>query len=163
MKTATTKPPPIYGDHLPITPYQIKAIMANCAYQVDTKNEYVQWVTEDVNRTSLKSITQEQAVKIIKAQTGQSTQDDRVKGLEAANYAAFDKNNPKHKLILSLCRQANWTVSSKKYGEVADLNRLNSWLQSNRAPVNKPLKKMDAKEIQRTIAALGGIVKSIYK
>ena len=158
-----TKPATVYGPDLPITKFQINRIMKNCAYQVDTKSEWVQWVTNDVNRTSLKSITQAQAVAIIKAQTGQSTQDDRVKGLEVTNYAAFDKNNPKHKLILSLCRQANWTVSSKKYGEVADLNRLNSWLQSNRAPVNKPLKKMDAKEIQRTIAALGGIVKSIYK
>ena len=157
-KTKTPKPPVVHGDHLPVTPFQIKRIMNNCNYNVDIKDEWVQWATDDASRTSLKSITQAQAVKILRQQTGYLP----LEGSEEA-WSAFDKTNPKHKLILSLCRQANWTVSNAKYGEVADLNRLDNWLKSDKAPVNKPLKKQDQKEIQKTIAALGEIVKSIYK
>ncbi len=141
-----------------ITPFQIKRIIQNCQYNDDIKCEWVQWATADVNRTSLKSIAHDEAIKIMHAQEGTKPIIEQTE-----NYAIFDKNNPKHKLILSLCRQANWTITNVKYGEVADLNRLDNWLKSERAPVSKPLKKMNEKEIQRTIAALGGIVKSIYK
>lgn len=165
-KTKTKKTAPIFGDHLPITPFQIKRIMNNCSYNVEIKNEWVQWATNDVSRTSLKSITQAQAIKIISQQTGQNS--PASEGLGEAKspfggWGAFNKNNPKHKLILSLCRQAQWTVKHAKYGEVADLGRLDKWLKSDRAPVNKSLLKMNEKEIQKTIAALSGIVKSIYK
>ena len=156
MKTATTKSPTIYGDHLPITPYQIKQIMANCSYQVDTKNEYVQWVTEDVTRTSLKSITQAQAVKIIRQQTGQSEP-------ERENWAVFDKANPKHKVILSLCHQLQWTKPSVKWGEVPDLNKLSNFLQSDKSPVKKKLTAMSDTEVQKIIKALNGIIKHKYK
>jgi hypothetical protein len=156
--------------HHPITKFQINRIMQNCAYQVDTKNEWVQWVTGDVSRTSLKSITHDEAIKILHAQTGTLPVETLpVETLHCnvstnnENYALFDKNNPRHKLILSLCRQANWTVKNEKYGEVADLQRLDSWLKSERSPVNKPLKKMDAKEIERIIGALSGIIKKLYK
>jgi hypothetical protein len=158
MTATKIKKPTVYGDDLPITVFQIKRIMQNCGYNKDMKDEWVQWVTADIKRNSLKSITQAQAVKILRQQTGETLVVN-----QAENYAVFDKENPKHKLILSLCLQANWTVTNVKYGEVADLNRLDQFLKSDRAPVSKPLKKMDAKEIQRTIAALGGIVKSIYK
>ncbi len=158
----TTKPPPIYGDHLPITPYQIKAIMANCAYQVDTKNEYVQWVTEDVNRTSLKSITQAQAVKIIRQQTGDTTVIARHEA-NSENWAVFDKANPKHKVILSLLYQMQWTKPSEKWGEVPDLNKLSNFLQSDKSPVKKKLKEMSDTEVQKIIKALNGIVKHRYK
>jgi hypothetical protein len=144
--------------HQSITKFQINRIMQNCAYQVDTKNEWVQWVTGDVARTSLKSITHDQAIKILYAQTGTKPVVE-----QSENYALFDKTNPRHKLILSLCRQANWTITNVKHGEVADLQRLDSWLKSDRSPVKKPLKKMDTKEIERIIGALGGIVKSLYK
>lgn len=49
MKSTKPKPPVIYGDHLPITPHQIKTILHNCNFQMETKDEWVQWVTEDVN------------------------------------------------------------------------------------------------------------------
>jgi hypothetical protein len=142
----------------PITAFQVKRIMQNCRYNDDIKCEWVQWATGDVKRTSLKSISHDEAIKIMHAQEGTQPIVD-----QQDNYALFDKENPKHKLILSLCRQAKWTVTNVKYGEVADLNRLDNWLKSNKSPVNKPLKKMDAKEIERIIAALGSIVKSIYK
>ena len=65
MTATKVKPNEVIGDHLPILTWQVNRIMQNCSYQVDTKNEWVQWVTGDVNRTSLKSITQAQAKKII--------------------------------------------------------------------------------------------------
>ena len=66
--------------------------------------------------------------------------------------------------ILSLCRQAQWTVSHPRHGEVADLSRLNIWLHSELCPVKKSLMKMDSKkELPKIIKALEGIVKSKYK
>lgn len=161
-KMTATKKPPIYGDHLPITSYQIKEIRKNCAWKEGIKEEWVQWATEDKNCKSLKQLTQAQAVKILRQQTGE-TNSPPSEGLGEDFYATFDNKNPRHKLILSLCRQANWTIPHDKHGEVADLERLDKWLKSNKAPVSKPLQKMDDKEVERTIAALGGIVKSIYK
>lgn len=149
----TTKTPPIYGDNLPITPYQIKAIMANCVYQVDTKDEWVQWVTADVARTSLKSITQEEATKIILAQTG-----GKLINETKENWGAFNKNNKQHTYVLALLRNAQITVKNAKYGEVADIDWLARFLQSARSPVKKPLMKMNPLEASKTITALSGVV-----
>lgn len=155
MATTKTKPPVIYGDDLPITPYQISQIMRNCSYQVEIKNEWVQWVTEDLNRTSLKSITQAQAVKIMRQQTG----DEKPKVKD--KWEVFDNSNPKHKVILSLLYQANWTtfVNVK---EVPDMERFANWLQS-KAPVVKPLKEQTDLELEKTIKAFKGVIKTIYK
>lgn len=142
----------------PITAHQIKEIMRNCAYQVETKKEWVQWVTGDSSRTSLKSITHDQAIKIMHAQTGTKPLHE-----PQENWALFDKNNPKHNLILSLCRQAQWTTINKNFGEVADLNRLSNFLKSDKSPVQKKLTLMDDTEIEKVIKALSGIVKSRYK
>ena len=155
MTKTTTKPPPIYGNDLPITPFQIKRIMNNCSYQVDTKNEYVQWVTGDVNRTSLKSITQAEAVKILKQQTGQ-TQDPSID-----EFKVFDNGNQKHKVILSLLYQANWTVMDG-LREIPDMSRFAKWIKE-KAPVKKPLPAQDDAELEKTIKALKGVVKSTYK
>ena len=132
--------------------------MNNCNYNVDIKDEWVQWVTEDVNRTSLKSITQAQAVKIIRQQTGETAPTT-----QKENWAAFDKNNPKHKVILSLCHQLQWTKPSVKWGEVPDLDKLSNFLQSDRSPVKKKLLQMTDLEIQKIIKALNGIIKHTYK
>lgn len=153
-----TKPPVVYGDDLPITDYQVKEIMRNCAYQVETKNEWVQWVTGDTNRTSLKSLTQAQAVKILRQQTGAEAQPKNTR------FGMFNVRNPKHKLIMSLVRQLQWTKSHPRHGEVADMDgRFANWLQSDKSPVKKPLVDQDAIEIEKIIAALYGIIRSTYK
>jgi hypothetical protein len=159
MTTKTKKLPPIYGDHLPITDFQIKRIMQNCGYNKDMKDEWVQWATADVNRTSLKSITQAQAVKILHAQTGTKPVND-----DNDNWAKFDKNNSKHRVVLSLCHQAQWTINNEKYGEIVDLERLSNFLKSNLSPVKKPLLQMDnITELPKIIKAIEGIVKYKYK
>lgn len=153
-----TKPIPKYDPNGEITPFQIKRIRANCNWQEDIKEEWVQWVTGDKNITSLKSITQEQAVKIIRAQEGSEALNPTQE-----NWGKFDYKNPSHKVILSLMHQAQWTTKHQEKGEIADLNRLDDFLKSEKSPVKKPLLKMDDKEVQKLIVALNRIVKSTYK
>lgn len=155
---ASTKQIPKYDPNGPITAFQIKRIMANCQYQVETKNEWVQWVTGDVNRTSLKSITQEQAVKIIRAQEGSEALNPTQE-----NWGNFDYKKSSHRVILALMHQAQWITKHPEKGEIADLNRLDGFLKSEKSPVQKPLLKMDDKEVQKLIVALNRIVKSTYK
>jgi hypothetical protein len=153
-----TKKIPKYDPNGVITPFQVKRIMQNCSYQVETKNEWVQWVTGDVNRTSLKSLTQDQAVKIISAQEGSTPINQPTE-----NWAVFDNKNPKHKIVLSLLYQMQWVTPSQKHGEVPDLDRLSKFLQSEKSPVKKKLKDMETHEVEKLIVALRGIVKSRFK
>ena len=155
------KPNETIGDHLPILTWQVNRIMKNCQYKDDIKAEWVQWVTGDVKRTSLKSITQAQAKKIIMTQEG-STPVTTGRDL-SENCATFDKSNQKHRVILSCMYQAQWTVPSDKYGEIPDMERLSNFLKSDRSPVKKPLKDMQPFELEKVIAALNGIIKSIHK
>jgi len=153
-----TKAPPVYGDDLPITAHQIKEIRKNANFQEDIKEEWVQWVTGDVSRTSLTKpipLTQAQAVRIIKAQTGAEPQDD--------NWGLFDKDNRQHLTLLAYMRTAQWTTPNGKHGEVADIERLSDWLKGNLSPVKKPLKKMQPWEVSKIIEAFKGIVGSMYK
>lgn len=153
-----TKNPTVYGDDLPIAAFQIKRIMQNCSYNVEIKNEWVQWVTGDVNRTSLKSITYAQAVKIIKQQTGDMSTNT------FENWAKFDYKSSKHRKVLSILYQAKWTVVNASGKEVPDLMRLNSFLHSEKNPVKKPLLQMDPDtELPKLIKALQGVAKSVWK
>jgi hypothetical protein len=161
MTATKVKPNEVIGDDLPILSWQVKRIMKNAQYKVDIKDEWVQWVTADVNRTSLKSITQVQAKKIIIAQEGSTPINQPKQSSE--NWGLFDNKNQQHKTILSLLRQAQWTVPNGRWGEVADINRLSEFLKSDKSPVKKPLKKMESKEVSIIIVALEGIVKSKYK
>jgi hypothetical protein len=123
----------------------------------------VQWVTGDVSRTSLKTLTQAQAVRIICQQTGAQVVTEGGRTHSKSNWGLFDKNNKQHLTILAQMRTAQWVVPSDKYGEVPDLERLSDWLKSDKSPVNKPLKKMQPWEVSKIIEAMKGIVKSIYK
>lgn len=154
----------IYGDDLPITTFQINTINRNCNWNVDIKEEWVQWATGDVNRTSLKSLTQAQAVKIIRQQSplapegGTSTSNSPLGG-----WGAFDKNNKQHYNLLSQLRTLQWTIHSEKWGEVADLERLSNFLKSDKSPVQKPLKQMDPGEVSKVIEAFKSMVRKMYK
>ena len=130
--------------------------MQNCNYNVDIKNEWVQWVTGDNNKTSLRNITQAQAVRIIKQQTGSDSSGP------VENWGAFDKNNSQHRYILSILRTANIVVKSEKWGEVPDTaGWLNRFLQSPKSPIKKPLKKMSPTEVSKIITALENV--SLWK
>ena len=154
MKTTKAPPKPTGG----ITTFQINRIMQNCNYNVEMKDEWVQWVTNDNSRTSLRSITHDQAIKIMNQQTGNTTQPK-----EVDNWGLFDKANKQHLTLLSQLRTAQWVIPNDKHGEVPDLDRLSHFLKSDKSPVNKPLKQMEPGEVSKIIEALKGIVKSKYK
>lgn len=116
----------------------------------DIKEEFVQWATNDNSKISTNDLNFDQANRILE-KLG-------IKPFKAENWAKFDKSNPKHKLILSLMYQANWTS-----GNLPDMSRLESFLKSDKSPVKKPLKQMSDVEVEKTIKALKGIVKSRWK
>ena len=127
----------------------------------DIKEEFVQWATQDNDKISTNDLSFEQA-NLILGKIG-------IRPLRPAKedtplyWGFFDKKNTQHMQILSLVHQLQWTNAHPKYGRVADLERLGQWLQSNRSPVKKPLKKMTPAECSKIITALNGIIKSVYK
>lgn len=137
------------------------AIRRNCGFNEDVKCELVQWVKNDNAQTSLNSLTFDEANKILEALGVRPLTPSKEGGTGGA-WGAFDKDNPKHRVILSLLYQAQWTTNYKGR-EVPDLNRFSKWLQSDKAPSRKPLKKQDPKEVEKTIYALTQIVKGIWK
>ncbi|MCJ1809884.1 hypothetical protein [Flavobacterium covae] len=110
------------------------------------------WVTNGAS-SSLKALTQSQAVLIIKALTGQEVEKPAKKSIND-NWALFDKHNEQHKYILSLLIQMGWSVENERYGEVADMYRLSDWLKSEKSPVRKALTKMTPIETSKIISAL---------
>lgn len=131
------------------------AIRRNCGYNVEVKEELVQWATNDNDKKSLNDLSFDQANKIIEAQTGKKYKSD--------NWGIFDRNNSTHMYIMSLLHQTGWTVTNDKYGKVPDLDRLSEFLKSGKSPVNKPLRGMKSCELEKTIKALQGIINFKYK
>jgi len=119
----------------------------------DTKEEWVQWATADVKKTSTNDLTFDQANMILK-QLGQK---EHVKDL----WSTFDKNNTQHMSILAIMRTAQW-VKKVKGKEVADLEILDHFLKT-KSPVKKPLKKMTTTEVSKVIHALNESIKWIFK
>jgi hypothetical protein len=153
-----TKTPPVFGDDLPITAFQIKRIRQNCNFQEEIKNEWVQWVTGDTAKTSLKCLTQAQAVRIIKQQ-----QPDAATALKPVsttklatsdNWGLFDKENAQHKRIQANLRTAK-IVTPDGWADM--LGWLDRFLKSDKSPVKKPLKSMTPQEVSKIIVALDGV------
>ncbi|MHC5353114.1 hypothetical protein ACYSNX_02825 [Myroides sp. LJL115] len=133
------------------------AIRKNCKFDVNIKEELVQWATSDNNKTSLNDLSFDQANKILEAQGVES-----IKANAYNNWGYFDNSNSKHKYILSLLRQLGM-VTEVKGRDVADINKLGQWLKSDRSPVQKPLKKMNQLELSRVISALEKMVQKKWK
>jgi len=149
------KPGEVVGNALPILEWQKKRIMQKCGFNTTLKNQWVQWATQNPNRTSLSNITQEQAKKIMVALEGSQTltQDEPT----AKKWGAFTSSNPKHRVVLSTLRQMRWVVTCEKHGEKADIERLGAFLMSNRSPVQKPLNEMNPQETEKLIKCLEAI------
>ena len=156
-----TKYPPIYDPNGEITPFQIKRIRQLCDFKEDEKNRLVLFATNGAT-TSLKKLTQAQAIEIIKQYSGN---ENKTIAKEVVNefWAYYDKNNQQHLYILSLLIQLGWSVKSNKYGEIADLNRFSDWLKSHRSPVQKPLKSMNPTETSKIISALESMIVKDYE
>ena len=134
--------------------------MRNCQYNVEIKNEWVQWVTGSEKRTSLKSVTQAEAKKIIRQQEGIA---EPTANQTEDNWAVFSTANKQHLTLMSQMRTAQWITKHPKHGEVADMPRLSSFLKSNKSPIKKPLQKMDPSEVSKIIECFKSMVTKIYK
>lgn len=132
-----------------------KQLIAINAPTKDIKEEFVQWATKDVKKTSCNELSFDEA-NLILEKLG-------LKPHKPEYWAVFNKNNPKHRVIMSLMRQAQWVKNHDRHGEVADMDRLDLFLKSSNAPVQKPLQEMNDKEVEKLIIALNGIVKHRYK
>lgn len=135
------------------TKHQKQYIYKLSSYNKDIKEEWVQWATGDNAKTSTNDLSFDQANAIIKQAGGTPVTQ---KG-KTDNWAYFNKNNGRHKYILSLCRQLDWQTPDETYGKVVDLNRLSEWLKS-KSPVKKPLQKMKPDELSKVITALENII-----
>ena len=105
--------------------------------------------------TSTKNLTMYQAQELIHFLSTGEIKSKRYWGF-------FEKGNKQHSKILNLLRELEWLT---EYNDniVPDIERLGGWLQSFRAPVQKPLLKQDTKELTKTINALTGILTKQYK
>ncbi|AWG24809.1 hypothetical protein [Flavobacterium kingsejongi] len=126
------------------------AIRRNVGYDIGVKEEYVQWATNDNAKTSLNDLSFDQANQILikqgeKPHTGE-------------NWAYFDALNPKHKKILSLMRELQWTKPHPVHHEVPNMLLLSDFLKSDKSPVKKPLKEMIDNELSKIIKALQRII-----
>jgi hypothetical protein len=123
----------------------------------DMKEEFVQWATGDSSKTSTNDLTFDQANAIMEKWLGLTPHKPKF-------LASFDKNNTRHKYLLSLLITYGWYCKSGKYGKVANLDKLNEWLQSDKCPVpNKPLKKMNDDELTKIIGAFESMTRKKFK
>lgn len=150
------------------TTYQKKLIHVNSPNR-DIKEEFVQWATGDVEKISCNDLSFVQANEILK-QLGKRPV--ALSRQDSPNYwGGFDSSNKQHKTILKCLHNLKWTVDNFKYGKVADIERFGNWLQSDKAPVKKPLKQMSntpkpsekISEISKTIFALEAMGTKKYK
>jgi phage gp16-like protein len=138
------------------TPQQKQLIHLN-AHDRDQKEEFVQWATDDNDKISCNDLSFDQA-NLILEKLGQKPHKAK-----RNYYGLFDKKNQQHMAIVSLTRQLGWELKNEKYGRVADMDRLGNWLQSTKAPVSLPLKKMTTQQLTTTINAMTGMVAKRYK
>lgn len=119
-------------------------------YNPEVKADLVFQITKDPKKTSTTDLTVSQAQQLINKLT--------------THWGKFDNSRRDHRKILSLIQQAGHTKFSPKHDKnVADIDWLSNFLKTEKAPVRKPLMDMAASEVNKTIIALEGIVKSRYK
>lgn len=78
-------------------------------------------------------------------------------------WGLFDKDNKKHRTILSQLRTLQWVVPHERWGEVPDINRLSDFLKSDKSPINKPLMDMKPQEVSKIISCFDSIITKHYK
>ncbi len=82
-----------------------------------------------------------------------------------AYWGGFDAKNTTHIYIMSLLHQMGWTVFAKRkkgMRVVPDVGRLGEFLQSEKSPVKKPLRKMNKQELSKLITALESMLNKQY-
>lgn len=139
-----------------VTKDQIKVLHAVLPKEViadkEQKKTFVYSFTNDPQRTSTTKLTFKEANDAL-VSLGAKAHDRPF--VRLTEWQRFDYKKPSHMNILSLLRQLGWTVKSQTSARLfADMVRFGNWLEKGKAPVNKPLSKMHAIEISKTIIAL---------
>lgn len=134
------------------TKQQKHAIRSNCDFNVDIKEEWVQWATGDTSKKSLNDLSFTQAELILKQQTGS--------GISDTQFQKFDIKSSQDKYILSLCHQIGWTTD-RNGKKVADMVAFGHWLKT-KSPIKLPLTSMGQKQKQKVIFAFEKVVKHFF-
>jgi len=97
---------------------------------------------------------------MIKMNTDTKTQNCKVSANQKEKlWSSFEFANNAHYQILSLCIQLGWSTTYKKTSkEIADLRVLDSWMRSDKCPVQKPLLEMKKQEVSKIIVALENMI-----
>ena len=144
---------------------QIQAIHAKLPLEIksdpEQKKDLIAQFTGDINKISTKNLTYEQANELIKSLGGKPVYNVRTTQGKGASFFHFNYQNKQHRTILSLAHQYGWEAT-KNGTHIVNMVKLAGWLM-NKAPVNKPLGKQDAKELSKTITALENMVAQKYK
>ena len=119
----------------------------------DEWRELIATFTGDLEKTSVKDLTFDQANELIDRLGGRMFSDD--------NWGLFDKNNRQQRYVISLLYQLGWVRSHYLHGYIPDLHHLSNWLKSSRSPVRKPLKSMTSKELTKIISALESMLEKM--
>lgn len=128
------------------TKQQAQRIYRLCGYDKERKELLVQQFTGSNTRTSCYDLTHAQANELITHLGGMP--------LGKKCWGTFDMSNKRHRYVLSLLHQLGWVTTNAALRQIADIERLGDWLESHRAPVQKPLLKMKPHELSKTITAL---------
>ena len=140
-----------------ITNLQIKIIhtLIPAVYKEDKdqKKGLIHQFTGNYKKTSTKDLTFNQANEMIIRFGGKPVNYD--------HWGLFDAKNGAHLKVLNVLQEIGWIIyNEQQKRNVADIYRFSEWLKSNKAPVQKPLKRMQPKEVSKIITALEGIANS---
>ena len=123
-----------------------KRLIAIKCKDKETKEVLVQEVTGDYTKLSTNELTFEEANQVLESLG--------VRPFKSEKRPSFDKTNSQHLRILSTLIQMDWSKPHDKYGEVADLERFENWLKSDKSPIKKALNDMTKEELSKVIGAL---------
>lgn len=128
------------------TKQQAQRIYRLCGFNKARKEQLVRQFTGSDTRTSCYDLTHAQANELITHLGGMP--------IGKKCWGTFNMANKQHRYLLSILHQLSWTRVNSAMRTIPDIERLGDWLESHRAPVQKPLLKMKPLELSKTIAAL---------
>ncbi|MBY0485660.1 MAG: regulatory protein GemA [Flavobacteriaceae bacterium] len=120
----------------------------------DIKEEFVQWITGDVNKRSTNDLTFEQANKLLTHLKVKPVAQDK------DPFEYFDHENTQHKRILAQMYTLGWTKPGRNKN-VPDMSLFAHWLK-NKSPIKKPLKDMTPRQTSKVIFAFGKVVSHLF-
>lgn len=128
------------------TKQQAQRIYRLCGFNKERKEQLVRQFTGSDMRISCYDLTHAQANELIVHLGGVP--------IGKKCWGSFNMKKGSHRYVLSVLYQLGWTTENSSKRTIPDIERLGAWLESERAPVRKPLLDMNAAQISKTIVAL---------